>query len=404
MSSSIAPYPAGIEALSDRASASPESGIVEVLNYGMGRQGIIPLWAGEGDIPTPAFICDAATAALAEGQTFYTYQRGIPPLRNALAEYTGWLYGTPNSFERFFVTGSGMQAIQTAILLTADPGDEIVYHAPAWPNLPAAAEIAGVTPVSVAMQFSETGWHLDLERVFAAVSARTKAICVNSPSNPTGWVMPKEDIGALLDFCRGRGIWIIADEVYCRFVYGDARKGAHGRPLAPSFHDVITPEDRVLFVNTFSKNWAMTGWRIGWIEAPESIGIKLENLIQYSTSGVAAFMQQAALAAMQEGDEFAESVISDACRGRAIVSEGLRKSGRCRFAEPDGAFYAFFGIDGEPDTDKLGLRLVDEAGIGIAPGRAFGPEGAGYMRMCFVRRPAGLSDAMSRLNLWLAKR
>ncbi|MCB1478893.1 MAG: pyridoxal phosphate-dependent aminotransferase [Tepidamorphaceae bacterium] len=398
------PLPAGIEALSARASQSPESGIVEVLNYGIGRQGIIPLWAGEGDVATPAFICDAAATGLAEGDTFYTYQRGIPPLRDALARYTEWLYGRPNSFERFFVTGSGMQAIQTAILLTADPGDEIVYHAPAWPNLPAAATIAGVTPVSVAMNFSETGWWLDLERVFAAVSERTRAICINSPSNPTGWVMPQADLETLLNFCRERGIWIIADEVYNRFVYGDVRNGAHGRPLAPSFHDVITPEDRVLFVNTFSKNWAMTGWRIGWIEAPEAIGIKLENLIQYSTSGVAGFMQRAALTALQEGDEFAESVIADARRGREIVSEGLKKSGRCRFTEPDGAFYAFFGIEGEPDTDRLGLRLVDEAGIGIAPGRAFGPEGAGYMRLCFVRRPSGLGEAMNRLNAWLTQR
>lgn len=148
----------------------------------------------------------------------------------------------------------------------------------------------------------------------------------------------------------------------------------------------------------------MTGWRIGWIEGPASIGQKVENLIQYSTSGVAEFMQSAALVALEEGDEFAERVIDDARAGLKVVSEGLAATGRCGFARPQGAFYAFFSIDGEPDTDRLGLRLVDEAGIGLAPGSAFGPEGAGFMRLCFVRRREGLQDAMNRLNAWIARR
>ncbi|MCC0015761.1 MAG: pyridoxal phosphate-dependent aminotransferase [Rhodobiaceae bacterium] len=395
--------PASVQALSARAAQSPESGIVEVANYSRERQGVIPLWAGEGDLPTPAFICDVASRALADGQTFYTDQRGIPPLRQALAEYTGWLYGRPFPAERFFVTGSGMQAIQIAVNLCADPGDEIVYHSPAWPNLPAACGIAGVSAVPVAMDFTAAGWALDIERLFAAVTPRTRAIFINSPSNPTGWMMPQADMDAVLAFCRARGIWIIADEIYARFAFANVRTGAHGRPLAPSFHDFITPEDRVLFVNTFSKNWAMTGWRLGWIEAPETIGVKIENLVQYSTSGVPAFLQSAAETALRQGDAFAEQVIGDARRGREIISAGLAQSGRCRFAPPDGAFYAFFAIDGEPDTDRLGLRLVDEAGIGMAPGRAFGEHGAGYMRLCFVRRPQGLQDAMRRLNAWLAR-
>ncbi|MFN0262453.1 pyridoxal phosphate-dependent aminotransferase [Tepidamorphus sp. 3E244] len=388
--------------LSVRGAGTPESGIVEVMNYGFDRQGLIPLWAGEGDIPTPDFICDAASRALAEGQTFYTYQRGIPPLRQALCEYSKWLYGTPNQAERFYVTGSGMHAIQTVITLCADPGDEMIYHAPAWPNLPAACSVAGVVPVPVAMDFSPEGWSLDLQRVFDAVTEHTRAICINSPSNPTGWVMPQADMVELLAFCRERGLWIVADEVYGRFVYDQKTLGAHGRPLAPSLHHLVEPEDRVLFVNTFSKNWAMTGWRIGWIEGPESIGLETENIIQYSISGVASFMQTAAITALHEGDEFAEGVIADARAGRQIVSEGLAQSGRCRFAEPEGAFYSFFAIDGFKDTDKLGLRLVDEAGIGIAPGSAFGVEGKGFLRICFVRRRDGLREAMDRLNRWIA--
>jgi aspartate/methionine/tyrosine aminotransferase len=383
-----------LSALRREAREAPDSGIVEVFNYGRGREGLIPLWAGEGDLPTPAFICEAAARSLAAGETFYTYQRGLPELRAALARYHARHFGRDFPAERFFVTGGGMQAIQIAIAATAGTGDEMILLTPAWPNFAGAAGIAGARPVAVPLDFDGAHWHLDFDRLRAAINAKTRAMFINSPSNPTGWTATEADLREILELARSRGLWIIADEVYSRFVFGDAER-------APSFYDLIEEDDRVIFVNTFSKNWAMTGWRIGWLAAPAMLGGVIENLIQYSTSGVAAFMQRGAIAAVEEGEDFLRMQIARAAAGRKIVCEGLAGSNRVRFAWPDGAFYLFFTISGATDTGKLGLTLVDEANIGIAPGTAFGPGGEAFMRLCFLRNADDLSEATRRLRAWL---
>jgi aspartate/methionine/tyrosine aminotransferase len=383
-----------LHALRREAREAPTSGIVEVFNYGRGRNGLIPLWVGEGDLPTPEFIREAANRSLANGETFYTWQRGIPELRAALARYHEQQFGRRYDIERFYVTGGGMQAIQIAIAATAGTGDEVIVPSPAWPNSAAAAGISGARPVFVPLQFDGTRWMLDRDELFAAASPATRAIFINSPANPTGWTAKKDELRDILRFARERGLWIVADDVYNRFFYGDER--------APSFHDITEADDRILFVNTFSKNWAMTGWRIGWLTAPPVLGPVIENLIQYSTSGVAAFMQRAAVAALEDGEHFVKQQIERARAGREIVCSGLGGSNRVRFGWPDGAFYLFFSIDDVADTGRLGLRLVDEAGIGITPGTAFGPGGEAFMRICFARQASDLSEAVKRLNHWLA--
>ncbi|HZY23485.1 MAG TPA: aminotransferase class I/II-fold pyridoxal phosphate-dependent enzyme, partial [Beijerinckiaceae bacterium] len=251
-------------AIRAEAEHAPESGIVEVANYARGRDGLIPLYVGEGDLSTPAFICEAATRALAAGETFYTWQRGIPDLRQALARYHERLYRRPCDPERFFVTIGGMHALQTAVRMIAGAGDEVVIPTPAWPNFAGALSVVGARAAQVPMTSGETGWQLDLDRLDAAVTARTRAIVVNSPANPTGWTAGLDELAAILSIARRRGLWIVADEIYARFAYDPARM-IEGR--APSFRDVMEPQDRILFVQTFSKNWAMTGWRIGWLEA-----------------------------------------------------------------------------------------------------------------------------------------
>ena len=384
-----------VAALRREARDAPESGIVEVFNYGRGRQGLIPLWVGEGDLPTPGFISDAAAKSLAAGETFYTHQRGIPELRAALARYHERTYGKPFAPERFFVTGGGMQAIQIACRMVSGTGDEVLVPQPAWPNIPAAIGIAGATPVPVPMTLGNNGWTLDLDRLFASVTPRTTAIFLNSPTNPTGWTATLDDLRAILAFARQRGLWIVADEVYHRFFYDGAR--------APSFYDIAEPDERILYVNTFSKNWAMTGWRIGWLSAPPILGATIENLIQYSTSGVAVFMQRAATVALDEGDDFLHFQVERAHAGRDIVCGGLAATGRARFAEPSGAFYLFFGIDGEDDTRRLALSLVDEAGVGVAPGFTFGDSGKGFMRLCFARDAGQVREATDRLAAWITR-
>lgn len=380
-----------------QALALPESGIVEVMNYGRDRPGLIPLWVGEGDRPTADFICEAAASALHRGETFYTWQRGLPDLRQALALYHARLYGVPADPERYFVTGSGMQAIHIAFALTLAPGDELILPTPAWPNAAAAAMKAGARPVEVPLRFTAEGFTLDLARLAAAITPRTRALFINTPANPTGFVATPAELEALLALARTHGLWIIADEIYGRFYYGSA-------PRAPSFHDVMEPDDRILFVQTFSKNWAMTGWRIGWIEAPAALGQVIENLIQYSTSGVAAFMQRGAIAALEQGENFVQDQIAAARRGRDLMADALLATQAVDLVKPKGAFYLFFSVPGEADARALGLRLVDEANVGLAPGTSFGAGGAGFLRLCFSRRADHLEEAARRLARWLIAR
>jgi aspartate/methionine/tyrosine aminotransferase len=395
MTTATLPGASLIAGLRPEARNAPESGIVEVVNHGRLKPGLIPLWVGEGDLPTPDFIVRAANRSLADGETFYTWQRGIPELREALARYHTALYGQPLSSDRFFVTGSGMQSVQIAVRLVAGPGDELVIPTPAWPNFGAAIGIAGAKAVCVPMDLEHGRFRLDLDKLAAAITPKTRALVINSPANPTGWTATREEMAALLGLARKHGIWIIADEIYGRFVYD-------GAPRAASFHDVMEAEDRVLFVQTFSKNWAMTGWRIGWIEAPAALGQIIENLIQYSTSGSPVFAQRAAVAALEEGEPFVAEQIARAREGRRIIAEGLRATNRVSLAAPDGAFYQFFTVDGRSDSRALAIELVDKANVGLAPGTAFGPGGETGLRLCFARKASDLVEVVARLQHALA--
>ncbi|MBZ9844486.1 pyridoxal phosphate-dependent aminotransferase [Mesorhizobium sp. CA5] len=382
-----------IETLRAEARAAPESGIVAVVNHGRLREGLIPLWAGEGDLPTPSFISDAAAKGLADGETFYTWQKGIPALRQALARYYARHFGKAFAEEEFIVTGSGMHAIQLAIDAIAGSGDEVIYLSPAWPNFAAAAGVAGAVPVPVTLDQSDNGWSCDVEKIASAITPRTKLLFINTPSNPTGWTADRQTLQAILDLARQKGLWIIADEIYSLFHYG------HGR--APSFLDVATADDRILFVNSFSKNWAMTGWRVGWIKTHPALQQVFENLIQYSTSGVAQFMQRGAVAALDEGDGFITEQVERARAARDLVCDILGATGKARFTVPQGAFYLFFRVDGITDSRTAAFDIVDNANVGLAPGTAFGPGGEAFLRLCFHRRLDQLEEAAHRLARWI---
>jgi aspartate/methionine/tyrosine aminotransferase len=384
-----------LEDLRSHARNAPESGIVAVANYGRGRPGLIPLWVGEGDLPTPPFITDAANRALSAGETFYTWQRGMPELRQALARYHARHFDRPFAEEEFLVTGGGMQAIQLALQATTGAGDEIVYLSPAWPNCAAAAGIAGATPIAVPLGHSDNGWFCDVDKVEAAITPRTTAIFVNSPSNPTGWTADRQTLKAILDLARRHHLWIIADEIYALFFYGGRR--------APSFMDIAEAEDRIVYVNTFSKNWAMTGWRMGWLRVHPSLQQTFENLIQYSTSGVAQFMQRGGVAALDHGDSFLASQIERARQARDLVCAILATASRARISRPQGTFYLFFSIDGVEDSRRGACDIVDEANVGLAPGTAFGLGGEAFFRLCFQRDLHQLEEAATRLASWMRR-
>ncbi len=381
------------EHLRDDARAAPESDIVAAMSYGRGRAGMVPLWAGEGDLPTPDFITEAARQGLADGETFYTWQRGVPALRQALARYYHRHFGHDFEPEEFLVTASGMHAIQLALQATLGDGDEAIYLSPAWPNFAGAVGVAGGKPIAVPLTETSNGWICDLDRVADAVTEKTRVIFVNTPSNPTGWTADLETLQALLDLARERGLWIIADEIYSLFHYSGSR--------APSFLDVMQPDDRILFVNSFSKNWAMTGWRVGWLRVHPELQQVFENLIQYSTSGVAQFMQRGAVTALDQGDSFIAEQVARAHKARDLVCKILLDNGRVRMSVPQGAFYAFFAVDGVSDTRAATFDIIDKANVGLAPGTAFGAGGAGHFRLCFHRRLDQLEDAAHRLADYL---
>jgi aspartate/methionine/tyrosine aminotransferase len=379
-----APVRAGI-------AAYPGSRIREVSNIGMGKPGVTALWFGEGDRPTPKFICDAAAQAMAAGRTFYTPNNGTPELRETIAKYATRLHGGPITAERITVTASGVNALMLVMQALVDPGDNVVMVTPVWPNCANGIEIVLSGEVRrVALTPTEQGgWRLDVEKIFAQCDARTKVIFVNSPGNPTGWMGTAEMHRALLEFARRRRIWIVADEVYERLVYD--------RACAPSALDGATADDPVIQINSFSKSWCMTGWRLGWIVHPPGLAPVLAKITEMNMSGPAMFTQDAGVVAIEQGEPFVKQLVEDYARARDVVVQRLGSMRRVRLARPEAAFYAFFRVDGMTDSLATAKDLLARTGVGMAPGIAFGPEGEGYLRLCFATTPERLSDALDRL-------
>ncbi|MGI2032630.1 pyridoxal phosphate-dependent aminotransferase [Rhizobium panacihumi] len=384
-----------LESLSHRALSAPPSGIIEVVQYARGREGLIPLWAGEGDLPSPDFINKAASDALMAGETFYTWQRGIPEMREALADFYRRHFQVSLPIDHFSVTSSGMHAITLCVQAVTAPGDELIYLTPTWPNIVSAVGIGGATPVPLELDFVDGGFKVDINKLEALITPRTKALFINTPSNPTGWTATKQDLADILFVARKHGLWIIADEIYSLYYYAGGR--------APSFFDVMEEGDRILFANSFSKNWSMTGWRVGWIVGPAEIGNVIGNLIQYSSSGLAQFMQRGAVVALNQGDDFVRQNIERATISRDILCDTLISTNRVETRKPDGALYAFLKVDGITDSRAAAFDIVDKTLVGLAPGTAFGPGGAPFLRACFLRDPNQVREAAGRLADYILK-
>jgi aspartate/methionine/tyrosine aminotransferase len=282
-----------------------------------------------------------------------------------------------------------MNGLMLVMECLIEAGDELVAVTPVWPNIFAAAKILGGVPKPVTLDLTDRGWSLDLDRLFAACGPRTKAMFVNSPGNPSGWMMTEEQQRAILAFCRQRGIWLIADEVYDRFVYD--------RAVAPSFLSIAEPDDDLIVVNSFSKAWAMTGWRMGWLVHPASLGANFDRLVEFNTSGAPRFLQDGCITALAEGEGFACHVVERCRQGRDLVYQGLSDLPKVRLARPEGAFYAFFAVEGLTDSLATAKRILEEVSVGLAPGSAFGPGGEGHLRLCFAGGPERLSAALERL-------
>tara|TARA_B100001123_G_scaffold448254_2_gene608521 strand:- start:1840 stop:3021 length:1182 start_codon:yes stop_codon:yes gene_type:complete len=368
----------------------PFSEIRKIAREGMLRDDVIALWFGEGDDPTPKFITDEASRALETGKTFYTLNRGIGELRQALSAYMTELYGARIGVDRVTVTASGMNGIMIATQCLAGPNDNVVIVTPIWPNFVGCVQIMGAEPRFVSLDKRSDGWGLDLDKLLSSCDGGTRAVIVNSPNNPTGWMMSGEQQKALLSYCRQHGIWVIADEVYARIVYD--------RPSAPSFLELAEPDDLVFVINSFSKSWSMTGWRIGWLTAPSMLGETLEMMNEYNVAGATTFAQHAGIVALAEGDSYVKSLVDRYRRRRELVFERLKKMSRVRMPRPEAAFYAFFAVDGMTHSTSFAKQILREHGIGLAPGSAFGGTGEGHLRLCYANSESLLSEAMDRLE------
>jgi aspartate/methionine/tyrosine aminotransferase len=316
--------------------------------------------------------------------------RGLPELRSALADYLTGLHARAVAEQRIQITASGMTAVSIALAATVRAGDRVVLHSPAWPNVGNAARLRGAQVDELGMiALPEGGFRMDFERLDAML-AGARAFILNSPNNPTGWTATLDELRTILAIARRRDVWLIADEVYSRLVYD-------GATAAPSLLDIAEPDDRVIVCNSFSKTWVMTGWRLGWLVVPEGTRDAVTELVEVTHSGVAPFIQHAGLAAVQDGDAV-DRFRAHCAAGRALVGEALSGINDVRYTAPDGAFYAFVGVDGLTDSLALAKRLAQEQKVAVAPGIAFGDAGEGYLRICFAQGADRLERAMGRLR------
>ena len=376
-----------------------ESRIREVANAGMGRPDVLAFWFGESDEVTPDIVRQAAIDSMQRGETFYSHNLGLPELRQAVSDYMSALHG-PVGVDRIAITSGGVNALMLAAQALIDAGDEVVAVTPVWPNLTAQALVMGANLKCVSLRPVNGQWQLDMAALKTAITPATRMLIVNSPNNPTGWTLSRTEQAEILAHCRATGTWVLADEVYERLYYeSDTPNGC-----APSFLDVAEPDDRLVVVHSFSKSFLMTGWRLGWLVMPTAMTHHMGKLIEFNTSCASVFTQKAGIVALQNTADITPRVVAHlkACRDTLVPL--LQAVPGVQVAPAKGGMYAFFKLEGHPDSVQTAKRLVAEAGLGLAPGEAFAPEAAGWLRWCFASKDLGrLGEGVERLKGWLVK-
>jgi aspartate aminotransferase len=368
-----------------------------VANTAMGRQDVLAFWFGESDQATPSFIREAAIASLRDGETFYSENLGRFYLRQAIATYLTDLHHLPITTDRIAVTSSGVSALMLASQLLVAPGDRVVAVTPLWPNAVEIPKVVHGRVTSISLEVKDGRWTLPLDKLLHALTPGTRMLVLNSPNNPTGWTIQRAEQIAVLEHCRRHGIWIIADDVYERLVYADEMRSA------PSFLTLTDEHERLIVINSFSKAWSMTGWRLGWMVAPPAILPDLGSLLEYNTSCVSEFTQRAGAAAMHQGEPYVSKQRAELAGTKAKLSAALKHLPGLEVPRADGAMYLFLRVAGEDDSVRLAKRLIEEAGLGLAPGRAFGPEGEGWLRWCYAADSKKIESGIERLARFLAR-
>lgn len=366
------------------------SRIVAVARAAYARPDTEFLCFGESDRPGPVGATAALNAALARGDARYPDVRGVPALRQALAAMLTGLHALPVTEDRVQVTGSGMTAVSVALAAVVRAGDRVVLHTPAWPNPGNATLLRGASVDALPLAALPDGrFHLDLDRLAAKLRG-ARAMVLNSPNNPTGWTATRAELTAILDLCRTYRVWLISDEVYSRLVYD-------GIEAAPSLLDIAMPDDWVMVCNSFSKAWAMTGWRLGWITAPVALMAALGKLSKFNVSCSPPFIQAAGIVALEQGEAFVAATALRYRQMRDLACARLGAIPGVSVPVPGGAMYCFFAVSGCNDSVALARALLHQARVGLAPGRAFGATGEGCLRLCFAVGRDRLEEACARI-------
>ncbi len=383
--------------VSSSALAVPHSRIRELADIAMGMDGVLKLYFGESNIPTPEFIKRAAQKAMADGFTYYTENAGLPSLRKALARYYVDLHGVDlNPETEFTVTASGVQALSLGLRCMLDPGDEGLVLTPGWPNGPSIIQMANAHPREIPYAFSNGSYTIDFDELEHAVTPRTRLLLYTSPSNPLGWVATSEDQDRLLDFTRRHGLWLMADEVYERLYYSASKNGA-----APSILEKCTRQDAVAVIQSFSKAYCMTGWRVGWLVGREDIIARASRLNEFMVSCAPAFAQRAGETALLWGEELVRQMVTRLRENRDFCVAALEKMPGVTVPVPDGAFYLFPRMEAAADSFAFCKQLLMDTKVGLAPGVAFGEGGEGSVRICYASEQSILEEAMVRLKRFL---
>ena len=363
----------------------------EVIRYGWRKPDVISLGQGEGCRPTPDFIIQAANQAMIEGKTHYGPVLGQPALREEVSSYYKRILNVDIPSQQIFITGSGTTAMHLALTSILDKGDEVIAITPIWKNLLGAVELAEASATQVPLDYNEqNGWSLDLDKVMDACTPKTKAILVVTPSNPTGWVMRSEVIKNLMNFVRSKGIWIVSDEVYNRSVYN--------ANYAPSFLEHASDTDLLMTVNSFSKSWAMTGWRLGWLTGPKEAEAIIRDIALYDNMCPPTFTQYGGMAALRDGEDFITEQMKEWSSNLDLIMNRFADHPKIYSYRPASTFYWFFRVDGFEDSLSFAKQLVDEAGISLTPGCAFGAGVDSWMRLCFAVSQEKLTMALDKLE------
>ena len=366
------------------------SRIRALANIAFGMEGVYKLQFGESNMPTPQYIKDAATQAINDGWTFYSENAGLPSLRAAIADKYQDLHGvTLDPTQEIIVSASGVQALNLTMRCALGPGDEALILTPNWPNGTEIVRMFGATPREIPFVVQGGRFAIDFAALETAITPKTRLLLYTSPSNPLGWVATVAEQQQLLDFSRRHGLWLLADEVYERIYYQG--------PVAPSILRLCSRDDAVIAVQSFSKSYCMTGWRLGWAVARADLIAQAAPLNEFIVSHAPTFIQRAGLVALTQGEDEVAARAELFHERMSFCYNALSSTKGVTVPKPEGAFYLFAKIDGVDDSFSFCVDLLKSNKVAVAPGVAFGAGGEGAIRICTASDLPILETAMERL-------